>query len=262
MINDHEWLMKMVELRVGDPWILRLIRKWLGAGIFENGTGVRPEKGTPQGGPLSPVLANVYLHYVLDLWFERAFKRTCYGKAFLIRFADDFIVLFGNRQDAERFGEAVEKRLAKFSLELAHEKTRLLPYGRKAWREGMKEHFDFLGFRHHLGTDRKGRMAVIRIPTAKSVRKFLDRVKAWLKVSIHLTPRQQQLKLNTMLRGFYHYFGLYHCYRKLYGVLREVMRYWLRALRRRSQRSRRTWKFYRNRDWFNLVKPRLIHPNV
>jgi retron-type reverse transcriptase len=88
---DHEWLMKMVELRVGDPWILRLIRKWPGVGIFDNGTVVRPEKGTPQGGPLSPVLANIYLHYVLDLWFERAFKQTCYGKAFLIRFADVYI---------------------------------------------------------------------------------------------------------------------------------------------------------------------------
>jgi len=136
-VLDHAWLMRMLELRIGDPWILCLIRKWLSAGVLDHGQVTTPEAGTPQGGPASPVLANVYLHYALDLWFEKVVRPRCVGKATLIRFADDFVVLFQNEADAKRFAQALPTRFAKFNLTLAEEKTHLLPFGRRHWRSAQ-----------------------------------------------------------------------------------------------------------------------------
>lgn len=263
-VLSHEWLMRMLALRIGDPWILRLIRKWLSAGIFDHGQVTTPEEGTPQGGPISPVLANVYLHYALDLWFEKVVHPRCVGKATLIRFADDFVVLFQSEMDAKRFAKALPTRLAKFNLTLAEEKTNLLPFGRMHWRSGQghPRHFDFLGFRHHLGTDRNGRMAVIRIPSLKSVQKFLASVKEWLHQHMHDRAQDQQAALTQKLQGFYQYFSVRYASNKLRVVWREVYKLWKHALEGRSQRGARTWARWTRHPWFVLPMPKLVHRTV
>lgn len=261
---DHEWLMRMLELRIGDPWILRLIRKWLKAGILDQGTVTTPEEGTPQGGPLSPLLANIYLHYVLDLWFTRVVRPRCRGTAKITRFADDFIALFARQQDAERFATVLPKRLAKFGLSLAEEKTKLIPFGRRHWVPGQSHEqcFDLLGFRHHLGTNRHGQMTIVRIPCPKSVRKFLGGVKRWLKYHRHDRPADQQRMLAQKLRGFYQYFALWHTLPKLGTVLDEVRWLWYATLRRRSQRNRLKQREWQQKPWFDLPRPKLIHRTV
>jgi group II intron reverse transcriptase/maturase len=261
---DHAWLMRMLERRIGDPWILRLIRKWLKAGILDQGTVTTPAEGTPQGGPLSPMLANVYLHYVLDLWFTRVVRPHCRGAAKLVRFADDYVALFALQQDADQFAAVLPERLAKFGLTLAEEKTKLIPFGRRHWIPGQShEHFfDLLGFRHHLGTNRHGRMTVVRIPCPKSVRKFLSGVREWLQRHFHNRPSEQQRVLAQKLRGFYQYFALYHTLPKLGAVRNAVRLLWRTALRRRSQRSRLTWEEWQRKPWFELPQPKLIHRTV
>jgi hypothetical protein len=186
------------------------------------------------------------------------------GKATLIRFADDFVVLFQSEMDAKRFAEALPTRLAKFNLTLAEEKTHLLPFGLKHWHNGHSHphYFDFLGFRHHLGTDRKGRMAVLRIPSPKSVRKFLASVKEWLHQHMHDRPQDQQAALERKLRGFYQYFALWHTTRKLHGVMREMLGLWKHVLERRSQRGVRTWAQWARHPWFTLPEPTVLHRTV
>ena len=183
---NHQWLREMVAQRIADPVILRLIGKWLNAGAMQDGVVTYAEEGTPQGGSISPVLSNLYLHFVLDLWFEKKIKPQCRGEAYLVRFADDFVVSFQYRQDVDHFQQQVRERFAKFGLELAEEKTRRIFFGRFAdltcQRHGLgrPETFEFLGFKHVCGVDRKGRFALIRIPSAKSCRKFLARTREWI----------------------------------------------------------------------------------
>lgn len=261
---SHTWLMTMLELKIGDPWILRLIRKWLGAGILENGTVHHPEEGTPQGGPISPILANVYLHYVLDLWFDREFRLSCQGRARIVRYADDFLALFEDEADAKRFAETLPERLAKFGLEVAPEKTRLVPFGRQHWRQGkgITGSFDFLGFSHYLGTSRKGRMVVVRLPAKKGVHRFLMEVKAWLRGNMHQPPGEQQRGLAAKLRGYFQYFGLPWCTAKLLKIRDQILWYWARTLRRRGQRDRSSRTSLKQRPWFSLPTPRVVHPQV
>lgn len=261
---NHNWLMRMLKLRVGDPEILRLIGKWLRAGVFVGGIVVETKEGSPQGGPISPLLANIYLHYVLDLWFEKRHLRRCRGNAWLIRFADDFVALFEYPEEARRFEWEVSKRLAEFHLEMAPEKTRRVPFGRRAptHRQGRRCSFDFLGFRHLAGKDAKGNFAVIRIPTTKSRRKFLDNVKTWLRRNMHANRMAQQHHLTMMLRGFYQYFGLHGCLDKLKLTRLYVVRQWVKTLRKQSQRSNYTWQSLNRRSWFKLPEPWVVHQNV
>jgi len=250
---QHEWLQKMVAHRIGDPVILRLIGKWLNAGFMAGGVVTRTEEGSPQGGPISPILANIYLHYVLDLWFEKKATRMCEGEACLTRFADDFVVNFQYRSDADRFAKSLTDRFGKFGLELAEEKTRLMRFGRFVRADLAKtgekpDKFDFLGFTHVCGVDRSGKFALVRIPCVKSCRKFLAKTREWLKGHRHWKRRDQQRQLTTMLRGFYQYFGLHHCQRKLDVIRREVQMQWIRTLRRRSQRHRMYWSYLKSRS--------------
>jgi RNA-directed DNA polymerase len=264
---NHDWLRKMVAHRIADPVILRLVGKWLRAGVMQDGVVVRNRDGVSQGNPISPVLANLYLHHVLDLWFERRFTRSCRGAAYLIRFVDDFVVCFQHQADANTFGRDLAERMQKFSLELKPEKTRLLLFGRSA-RQRAAAHgekpgtFVFLGFKHVCGVDRKGRFAVVRIPAHDSCRAFLDRTHDWLKGHMHWNRRAQQAHLAMMLRGFYQYFALHHCERKLDWVYHEVQLQWLRTLRRRSQWHRMFWSYVRGRAWFALPHPKTLHPTV
>jgi len=171
---SHQWLRKMVAHRIADPAILKLIGKWLKAGAMVDGALISTEEGTPQGGPISPVLSNIYLHFTLDLWFEKKFKAQCQGEAYLVRFADDFVGSFQFWGDAQNFQRQLRERFAQFNLELAEEKTRLLLFGRFAAVERRKhgqrpETFEFLGFKHVCGEDRAGRFALIRIPYGQKI---------------------------------------------------------------------------------------------
>lgn len=264
---NHRWLMKMVEQRIADPVILHLIGKWLKAGIMINGVVTRNEDGTPQGGPISPILANIYLHYVLDLWFEKKCKKYLQGEAYMIRFADDYLACFQYKRDAEKFEKYSRYRMGKFKLELAEEKTRSMQFGKFATESRAKfgvkaETFDFLGFRHICGVGKKGEFILIRKPTVKSCRKFLDKVQKWLKAHLHWKRRDQQKQLKSMLEGFYQYFSLYHCASKLDQILQEVRLQWRRAIKRRSQRHIVYWSYLQSRDWFKLPVPRLLHPDI
>jgi len=264
---NHGWLRRMLRERIADTALLRLIDKWLKAGVMETGVVRRNEEGTPQGGPISPILANVYLHFALDHWFEKRFKRHCQGEAYLTRFADDFVACFQYKRDAEQFHRALGLRLEKFRLEVAEEKTRILQFGRFA-RTDKQEYaekpdtFVFLGFKHVCGVDRRGKFALVRIPSQKSCRKFLDSTHEWLVRHRHWKRRDQQKQLRTMLNGFYQYFGLYHCQQKLEWVLGEVKRQWAHQLRRRSQWHRMYWSFLKTRAWFELPYPKTLHPAV
>lgn len=262
---DHAWLMRMLALRVGDPVILGLIGKWLRAGALVDGVIVRNSEGSPQGGPVSPILANIYLHYALDLWFERRFAKSCAGEAHLTRFADDFVACFSRQEEAERFGREVVARLGEFGLQLAEEKTRLLTFGRRAQKAlggARPETFAFLGFKHVCGADSKGRFAVVRLPTTKSCRKFLDKVHHWLKTHMHRRVWDQHKQLSQMLNGFYQYFGLHHCTATLWRIRREVQWQWFRVLKHRSQRHKIFWKYLASQAWFILPQPRVLHPTV
>ena len=264
---NHDWLRRMLRERVSDPVILRLVDKWLRAGVMDNGLFSRTEGGVPQGGPVSPILANIYLHYVLDLWFNRVFKRGCRGTAHLVRYADDFVVCFQRQEDARSFMAEVEGRLAKFHLEVAGEKTRRIVFGRFA-AERMAERgqkpseFEFLGFRHICGRDRNGKFALVRLPVQKGISRFLGETKKWLWCHMHWKVRDQQRKLSEKLRGFYGYYALPHCGRKLYVVHGEVLKQWRRVLLRRSQRSKTHWSYLNSQSWFELPTPVSIHQDV
>ena len=265
----HSWLQRMVRERIADPVILSLVGKWLKAGAMQDGVVIRSAEGTPQGGPISCVLANIYLHYALDLWFERKFKLRCRGETYLVRFVDDFVVSFQYQAEAEDFQRQLRERFAQFNLELAEEKTRLLLFGRFAAERRAQTGrrpgtFEFLGFKHVCGTDRHGRFAVIRIPSVKSCRKFLARTHEWLVRHMHWNRRDQQRHLADRLRGFYQYFRLNHCQEKLDWVRHEVQLQWRRTLRQQSQRHRLHWSYLATREWFKLPLPprRSLHPMV
>jgi group II intron reverse transcriptase/maturase len=264
---NHRWLQKMVAHRIADPVILRLIGKWLRAGVMEDGVVTRTEEGAPQGGPASPILANIYLHFVLDLWFEKKFRPYCQGEVYLTRFVDDFVVNFQYKRDAEAFYLKLKMRFERFNLELAEEKTRLLLFGRFAQESRAEyaqrpETFEFLGFKHVCGTDQSGKFALVRIPSQKSCRKFLANTKEWLKRHMHWKRRDQQRQLTARLRGFYQYFALHHCKPKLDFVMREVQRQWIRTLRRRSQRHRLFWCYLKSRTWFELPYAETLHATI
>ena len=179
---NHDWLRRMLRERVSDPVILRLVDKWLRAGVLKNGLFAQTEDGVPQGGPISPILANIYLHYVLDLWFNKVFKRKCAGEAYLVRYADDFVACFQRQEDAHVFMGTVCERLRKFHLEIAEEKSRRIVFGRfaaarMAEKDQKPSEFNFLGFRHICGIDRAGKFALVRLPVQKSITRFLEDTK-------------------------------------------------------------------------------------
>ncbi len=264
---NHDWLRKFLRHRVNDGGLLRLIDKWLKAGVMENGVVTTAEDGTPQGGPASPVLANVYLHYVLDLWFERRFKKNCRKWAELTRYADDFVAVFQDRGDAERFRHEVEERLAAFGLQVAPEKTAVLLFDGNLLHRNQRlaikpAPFTFLGFVHFLTKTSAGKINIARSPSPKSRERFVLAVAAWLKVNMHRRVWEQQAHLTRALNGYYEYFGLRLCGPPLSTVRWRVYRQWRWTLRRRSQKARRTcdWATLDAKPWFQLPMPRL--PNA
>jgi len=258
---DHEWLTRMLEQRIDDRNMIRLIRKWLKAGILEtDGKILHPVTGTPQGGVASAILANVYLHYVLDLWFEKAVKPNCEGAAYLCRFADDFVCAFQYKRDAEKFYEVLGKRLNKFSLELAPEKTKIIKFG--PFHE-EKNSFEFLGFEFKWGMSQKGKNIIKRRTSRKKLRKSVASFTTWCKENRHSRNRVIFQQLNSKLRGYYNYYGIIGNSSSLgqfYGLVRQIMFKWLN---RRSQRSSFEWKEFK-KLWkqFRVPKPRITEgPN-
>lgn len=261
---DHGWLRKFLGHRVADGGLMRLIGKVLKSGVVEDGAVIREKKGAPQGGPLSPLLANVYLHYVLDLWFERRFRRLCRGRAHMVRYADDFVVCFARQEDAELLRQQLGARLNAFELELEPDKTRLIEFGThlKLTGRGAKSGghtFDFLGFTHYLRRrPKRRRLRVARLPARKSRQRFLAGIKEWLWKEMHSTPWLHQRVLSAKLKGFYNYFSLRYCRPYLRSIEAQVERLWLRTLRRRSQRGGRlTWAAVKRKPWFKLPKVRM-----
>ena len=255
--------------RVNDGGLIRLLDQWLKAGVMENGVVTHLDEGVPQGGPVSPVLSNVYLHYVLDLWFERRFKKTCRGFAELTRFADDYVATFQNQTDAERFRQEMEERLTAFGLRVAPEKTAVLHFdGSLLQRSGKQVErpatFTFLGFVHYLTKTRRGRVTLARKPSIKARERFVRKVTAWVKAHRHDPVRQQQAGLTRKLKGHYQYYGLYYCTRALSSVRYRIQKLWLWALQHRSQKAKRQcdWATLHAKPWFRLPSPRVTQPWV
>jgi group II intron reverse transcriptase/maturase len=255
---DHDKLLAMLSLRIDDRAFLGLIRKWLKAGILEpDGHIVHPDTGTPQGGIVSPVLANAYLHYVLDLWFEKVVKPRCAGEALLCRYADDWVCAFRYREDAERFYRVLPKRLEKFNLELAPEKTRLLRFSR--FHPSMTRRFTFLGFELFWHEDRKGTPRVMRRTGRKKLQAACRRVKEWIKLHRHLPVRAFFHALNVRLRGHYNYYGVRGNSEALYRFFdwaRECAFKWLN--RRGGKRRSYTWdRFTQVLAHVQIARPRI-----
>jgi RNA-directed DNA polymerase len=256
---DHDWLLKMLAERIDDKSFLWLIGKWLKAGVLEtDGKVVHPVTGTPQGGIVSPILANIYLHFVLDLWFHKVVIPHCSGEACLIRYADDFICAFEKEEDAWRFHQALGERLKKFNLELSAEKTRIIPFSPSGPLGKMS--FDFLGFEFRWGKDRSGKPHVDKRTAWKSLRNSLTRFKLWLKDNRHRRLPDLLKLLNVKLKGYFNHFGVYGNIRSLeffyYQVIRQLWKY----LNRRSQRKSYNWEGFRQLlAQFGVVRPHIVN---
>jgi group II intron reverse transcriptase/maturase len=259
---DHQQLRGILRQRVQDGVLLRLIGKWLRAGVLEDGNLTYPEAGTPQGGVISPLLANVYLHEVLDTWFEDVVRPRMRGSAHLIRFADDAVMVFAREDDARRVMAVLPKRLAKYGLRLHPEKTRLVAFGRprSRSREDRPGTFDFLGFTHYWGWSRRGRPIVRRKTARDRFTRALRVIDRWCRENRHLPLAEQQRVLGQKLRGHYAYYGITGNAPSLARFLWEVRGTWRRWLARRSNRARLPWeRFVGIVQRYPLPPSRVVH---
>jgi group II intron reverse transcriptase/maturase len=252
---SHDWLMKFLENDIEDKNFLRYIKRFLVAGVMDEGKFFKTDKGAIQGGNLSPVLANVYLHYVLDLWFDKIVKPNLKGKAFIQRYADDFICEFENQEDAESFYRVLPKRLGKFGLDVAEEKTRIFPFGRHSH---SKEIFDFLGFTFINGKSRKGYYKVVIITSSKKLKAKRIVVKAWIKSQMHRPVVEIINKLNKKLVGHYRYYGLNGNFYKMNEFRNFCIKRLFRVLRKRGQKHKINWeKFQRIMKFSPVASPKI-----
>lgn len=264
---SHEWMMRFIEHRIADERLQRFIRKWLKAGVLEDGQVHEVGEGTPQGGSVSPLLANIYLHYVLDLWVQQWRRVHARGEVIIVRYADDFVMGFQYRSDAEAFRKALEERLRGFNLALHPEKTRLLEFGRFAAAdrrrrgEGKPETFNFLGFTHCCGRTRNGGFQVRRRTIRKRFQAKLQALKAELRRRWHRPRQEVGAWLRAVVRGHYQYYGVPGNYDMLTAFRWHLVRLWRRALLRQSQRSRFTWSRAKRLADYWLPLPRLCHPH-
>lgn len=258
---DHAHLQEILRRRVRDGVMVRLVGKWLNAGVLENGYVTHPEQGTPQGGVISPMLANIYLHEVLDVWFEEEVKPRLRGKAFIVRFADDAVMGFATEQDARRVMEVLPKRFARFGLTLHPEKTRLVPFQRPSDGGPDPGSFDLLGFRHHWAKSRKGNWVIKRKTASNRLSRAIQRVAQWCRSHRHEPIKKQHEMLVRKLRGHYAYYGIIGNFRALAWFLEAVRAAWRKWLGRRSQRASLTWKRFAvlSRSVYPLPEPRIIH---
>jgi group II intron reverse transcriptase/maturase len=263
---SHDWLIRFLEHRIGDPRIIRLIRKWLKAGVLEDGIVTVSETGTGQGSVISPLLANVYLHYALDLWAERWRRREAGGDMIIVRYADDLVVGFEHEADARRFLDAMRVRLEEFSLSLHPEKTRLIEFGRRAAARraqrglGKPETFKFLGFTFICGRSRRGNFLLTRKSRRDRMRATLKETKDELRRRMHQTIPEQGRWLAQVVRGYFAYHAVPTNYPALGAFRSHVVHLWLGTLRRRSQKDDLLWKRMQQLADRWLPKPRVLHP--
>jgi RNA-directed DNA polymerase len=263
---SHEWLMRFVEHRIGDRRINRLIRRWLKAGVMEEGQLVSTEAGTPQGAVASPLLANIYLHYVVDLWADQWRKRHARGQVILVRYADDIVMGFEHEGEARRFLADLRQRMEKFALALHPDKTRLIEFGRYAAERrarrglGKPETFNFLGFTHISGQTRQGAFQLKRQTRRDRMRAKLRAIKEELQRRMHEPIPLQGKWLGQVVRGYFAYHAVPTNGRRLKAFRDQVKDLWRRALRRRSQRDRSTWKRIAQLAAEFLPTPRVLHP--
>jgi RNA-directed DNA polymerase len=256
---DHSWLLKMLAERVDDKALLWLIEKWLKAGVLDtDGKVLHPVTGTPQGGIISPILANVYLHFALDIWFQKVVIPHCGGEACLIRYADDFVCAFEKEADAIRFYEVLGKRLGKFGLELSAEKTQIVPFSPTITPGATS--FDFLGFEFRWGKDRAGKPHVNKRTARKSLRNSLTRFKLWCKENRHRHLPDLFKVLNAKLRGYFNYFGVRGNLPSLALFHYQAIRFLWKYLNQRSQRKSYNWEGFKQLlAQFGIVKPHIVN---
>jgi RNA-directed DNA polymerase len=263
---DHGWMVKFLEHRIADKRIVRLVQKWMAAGVLEHGRWSSTVEGTPQGATISPLLANVYLHYVLDLWVQQWRKRVARGEVIIVRYADDFVMGFQHEADAGRFRADLQRRLEQFGLELHSEKTRLIRFGRLAEKnrrergQGKPETFEFLGFTHICGKARSGKFLLLRHTSKKRMRAKLQAIREDLQRRRHLPLPEQGAWLNAVVRGYFAYHAVPTNLGRLMRFRTQVIRSWHRSLGRRSQRSTMTWPRMTNLANRWLPPPRALHP--
>jgi len=257
---DHQHLREFLKLRINDGGIIRLIGKWLKAGVMDEGKYHRSDSGTPQGGVISPILSNIFLHYVLDDWYVKEVQPRMKGRSFLIRFADDFIVGFESESDARRALEVMKKRFGRFGLELHPDKTKLIRFGRPTPKDGKDNKpgtFDFLGFTFYRGISRQGKWVIKKKTSQKRLRRFNKMVWGWCKKNRHKSLQNQYATLSSKLRGYYQYFGVVSNFEAIamaYHYAFRAWRYWL------SQRSHKgKVKFEDLKRLYPLPKPRIVH---
>lgn len=271
---DHGQLQELVSQRIRDGVIRRLIGKWLNAGVMEDGNITYSDEGTPQGGVISPLLANIYLHYVLDEWFEQIVKPLMQGKCRLIRFADDFVIVFQKKYDADRVMKVISKRFEKCGLAVHPEKTKLIdfraPYHYERCREeklndnrnkcGKPETFDLLGFTHYWDKTRKGNWAVTRKTMKSRLARSIQRIRQWCRENRHKPVREQWEKLKAKANGHYAYYGITGNIRSLKEFLWQTERQWKYWLNRRNRENNMTWeKFRLFKECYPLPSPKIVH---
>jgi group II intron reverse transcriptase/maturase len=263
---SQNWLLRFLGHRIGDERVLRLVRKWLKAGVLDDGEWTLSAEGTPQGAVISPLLANVYLHYVFDLWAQQWRRREAIGKVIVVRYADDIVAGFEHEADARRFWDAMRMRFEQFALELHGEKTRLLEFGRYAAerrarrRLGKPETFMFLGFVFICGRSRRGAFLLHRKTRGDRMRTRLREIKATLRERMHAPIPSQGRWLASVLTGYFAYHAVPTNFRALGAFRHHVLHLWLRTLRRRSQRQTLTWERMKRiaDDWLPI--PKILHP--
>jgi len=258
---NHGSLREMLDLRIRDKVTRRMIDKWLKAGILEEGQLSYPKEGTPQGGSISPLLSNIYLHYVVDEWFNEQIRPRLKAKAKLVRFADDFLLLFANKEDAERVMKVLPKRLSRFGLKLHPEKTRLVNLEPGQTKPAT---FDFLGFTHYMGRSRKGRRVLKRKTARKKLKTSLQRMEQWIKSNRYLPLEILMQRLDRKMRGHYNYYGITFNTRSIAGYRRRIERMLYKWLNRRGGKSIWNWEKINQltHQWHPLSKPVIYHKAV
>jgi len=257
---DHDWLIRMLEKRINDGPFIRLIRKWLRAGILDtDGMVIHPATGTPQGGIVSPILANVYLHYALDLWFERKVKPSCSGKVKYIRYADDTIWAFQYRSEAVRCLAELKERLKQFGLELSEKKTRLVHFSRFGIEKGDNDRFDFLGFEYYWDVAYNGKAQVRKRTAASKLRNSLANFRQWCKTSRHTKISELMVTLRRKLQGYWNYYGIQGNGRSLWHYYHSVLQSLYKWLNRRSDRRSYSWDgLYEVLNVFKVPRPKTV----
>ena len=258
---DHDWMMKFLEHDIADKNFLRYIKRFLKAGVMEDMQYFESDLGTPQGGLISPVLANVYLHYVLDLWFDKVWRKQCKGEAYMVRYADDFVCMFQYENEAKCFFRELELRLGKFNLKLAKDKSRIFRFGRFAKQnsaEGKTETFDFLGFTHINGKTLTGKYTVVHRTSKKKLKVKKQTVKDWLVANTHGKPSDVIKLINRKLVGHYRYYGVSGNYEGLLKFYRFIVSELYNRLIRRSQRAYLSWRRYQSLlEKHPIIKPKI-----